>query len=211
MRLIGRRSDDYDYSLYFNDLQNRGVSEEVSVAEVVALFSALTGKSVMNSLIICGRVVMSGTMMPLTTELDEILVASINAGAKTILLPADSEEKYKSLSIDIKSGIAPLFYSTPVEAVRIALNIMPDVPIMPAEEKVISTSSEIEDTTKDSSFDFVEDKPKNNSFEEVNPIPKPVQSTLPEQDSGDGTQSNPKIEKADDDSEVLGHSHPRHK
>ena len=123
MKVVGKNYDDYDYSLYFNDLQNRGVSEEVSVAEVVALFSALSRRPVTNSLIICGRVVMSGTMMPLTTGLDEILVASINAGAKTILLPADSEEKYQLLSQDIKSGITPVFYSTPLEAVKKALII----------------------------------------------------------------------------------------
>lgn len=120
-KLVGRSFDDYDYTLYFNDLQNRGVSEEVSVAEVVALFSALSGRPVLNSLVICGRVVMSGTMMPLTTELDEILVASINAGANMILLPSDSEEKYLKLSEDIKSGITPIFYTNPLEAVKKAL------------------------------------------------------------------------------------------
>ena len=121
LKTVNRKSDIFDYSLYFNDLQNRGVSEEVSVAEVIGLFSALTNKPVLSSLIICGRVVMSGTMMPLTTSLDEIIVASINAGAKTILLPSDSEEKYQLLSQDIKSGITPVFYSTPLEAVEKAL------------------------------------------------------------------------------------------
>lgn len=47
----------------------------------VGLFSALANRSVMPSLVICGRVVMSGSMMPVTTELDEIIVAASNAGA----------------------------------------------------------------------------------------------------------------------------------
>ena len=127
VKTVSKRYENYDYSLYFNDLQNRGVSDEVSVAEVVALFSALMGKPVMSSLIICGRVVMSGTMMPLTTELDEILVASINAGAKTILLPSDSEKKYQALSADIKTGITPLFYSTPIEAAKLALDVQTEL------------------------------------------------------------------------------------
>ena len=123
MKVVGKNYDEFNYSLYFNDLQNRGVSEEVSVAEVVALFSALSGRPVMNSLVICGRVVMSGTMMPLTAGLYDILVAAINAGGKKILLPADSEDQYQSLSDEIKSGIVPLFYNTPLEAVRKALEI----------------------------------------------------------------------------------------
>ncbi len=61
--------------------------------------------------------------MPLTTELDEILVASINAGAKTILLPSDCEAKHQRLSDDLKNGITPVFYSTPLEAVKKALEI----------------------------------------------------------------------------------------
>jgi len=123
LKLIGKGYDDFDYTLYFNDLQNRGVSEEVSVAEVVALFSALSGRPVANSIVICGRVVMSGSMMPLTTELDEVVVASENAGARKIFLPADSEEKYMNLSEDIRSSIVPVFYKTPLEAVKKALEI----------------------------------------------------------------------------------------
>lgn len=118
-----RNVDNYDYSLYFNDLQSRGVSDELSVAEVVGLFSGLINRSVLPSLIICGRVVISGTMMPLTKELDEILVAAINAGAKRILLPEDSKRKLELLSEEIKRGIEPVFYSDPLDAVRKALDL----------------------------------------------------------------------------------------
>lgn len=71
--LVSGSYEEFDYSLYFNDLQSRGVSDEISVAEVVGLFSGLTNRAVLPALVICGRVVMSGSMMPITTELDEIL------------------------------------------------------------------------------------------------------------------------------------------
>ena len=45
-KMISGAYEDFDYSLYFNDLQNRGVSDEVSVAEVVGLFSALANRAV---------------------------------------------------------------------------------------------------------------------------------------------------------------------
>lgn len=115
--------ENYDYSLYYNDLQSRGVSDELSVAEVVGLFSALSKRPTLASLVICGRVVMSGSMMPVTTELDEIFVAAINAGAKRILLPVESKEKYDVLKSSLKNDISTIFYSTPFDAARKALDI----------------------------------------------------------------------------------------
>ena len=115
--------DDFDYSLYFNDLQNRGVSDEISVAEVVGLFSGLANRAVLPSLVICGRVVMSGSMMPITTELDEIFVAAANAGAKRIMLPAESRDKYNKLKSDLKDEISVIFYSTPLDAAKKALGV----------------------------------------------------------------------------------------
>lgn len=113
----------FDYSLYFNDLQSRGVSDEISVAEVVGLFSGLANRAVLPALVICGRVVMSGSMMPITTELDEILVTVANAGAKKLMLPEDSRPKYDKLKSDLKDEVNVIFYSTPIDAVRKALNM----------------------------------------------------------------------------------------
>lgn len=122
-KIISGAYEDFDYSLYFNDLQNRGVSDEISVAEVVGLFSGLANRAVLPSLVICGRVVMSGSMMPITTELDEIFVTAANAGAKRIMLPAESKEKYAKLKSDLKNEISVIFYSTPLDAARKALEV----------------------------------------------------------------------------------------
>ncbi len=122
-KLIRGDCECFDYSLYFNDLQSRGVSDEISVAEVVGLFSGLANRAVMSSLVICGRVVMSGSMMPITTELEEIFVVASNAGAKNILLPAESREKYDMLRSDLKNEINAIFYSTPMDAARKALRV----------------------------------------------------------------------------------------
>ena len=115
--------ENFDYSLYFNDLQSRGVSDEISVAEVVGLFSGLANRPVLPSLVICGRVVMSGSMMPITSELDEIFVAAINAGAKRIMLPVESSDKYDKLKPELKNAISAIFYSTPLDAAKKALGV----------------------------------------------------------------------------------------
>ena len=122
-RIIAGSYEEFDYSLYFNDLQNRGVSDEISVAEVVGLFSGLANRPVTPSLVICGRVVMSGSMMPITTELDEIFVTVANAGAKKIMLPAESKEKYEQLRNDLKEEIEVIFYTSPLDAAKKALGV----------------------------------------------------------------------------------------
>lgn len=122
-KIISGAYDEFDYSLYFNDLQGRGVSEEVSVAEVVGLFSALANRAVQPSLVIYGRVVMSGSMMPITTELDEVFVAASNAGAKKILLPEDSADKVSRIKGNLKDEIEIIYYSTPLDAAKKALGV----------------------------------------------------------------------------------------
>lgn len=122
-KMISGAYEDFDYSLYFNDLQNRGVSDEISVAEVVGLFSALANCAVLPSLVICGRVVMSGSMMPITTELEEVFVAASNAGARRIMLPAESKEKYDELRSELKEEMDVIFYSTPLDAAKKALGV----------------------------------------------------------------------------------------
>ena len=67
---------------------------------------------------------MSGSMMPITTELDEMFVAAANAGAKKIMLPADSRENYERLGRDLKQEIEVIFYSTPLDAARKALGVV---------------------------------------------------------------------------------------
>lgn len=122
-KLVATNYEVYDYSLYYNDLQNRGVSDEVSVAEVVGLFSAIANQPVMPSLVICGRVVMSGAMLPLTANLTEIFVTAGNAGAKKILLPIESKESVERLSRDLREEMQVIFYSTPLDATRKALGV----------------------------------------------------------------------------------------
>ena len=66
---------------------------------------------------------MSGSMMPVTTELDEIFVAAGNAGAKTIMLPAESEKQYDAISRDLKAEIEVIFYQSPLDAAKKALGV----------------------------------------------------------------------------------------
>lgn len=122
-KIISGSYESFDYTLFFNDMQSRGVCDEISVAEVVGLFSALANRAVLPSLVICGKVVMSGSMMPITTDLDDIFVTAANAGAKRIMLPEDSKDKVDSLKADLKNEMTIIYYSTPLDAAKKALGV----------------------------------------------------------------------------------------
>ena len=122
-KLLKNDLNSNNYSLYYNDLQNKDISEEISVAEVVGLFSALCGRPVNPSTIIAGRVVMSGSMMPISTSLSDIVVAASSAGAKNLLLPNECKREYNTLSMDLKESINVIFYTTPLDASKKALGI----------------------------------------------------------------------------------------
>ena len=122
--LINGSFTDYDYSLYFNDLQRRGVSDEVSVAEAVGLFSGMSDRSVLPATVICGRVFMSGSVMPLSNDMEELIVTAKNAGAKRIMLPNQSRAAYEALKPDLKAELEAIFYSNPLEAAMKALGVV---------------------------------------------------------------------------------------
>ena len=66
---------------------------------------------------------MSGSMMPITTELEEVFVAVANAGAKKIMLPVESKQNYNKLRADLKDEVSVIFYATPLDAAKKALGV----------------------------------------------------------------------------------------
>lgn len=66
---------------------------------------------------------MSGSMMPITSSLSDILVVATNAGAKTILLPEDCKSTYEKINIDLTNKIRAIFYKNPIDAAKKALGM----------------------------------------------------------------------------------------
>lgn len=113
-----------DYLLFFNDLQKRGLSEEVSLAEFVGLCSAAANRPVIASLVIPGVLRMSGTMDDVR-NLPDILRVARNAGAKKVLLPTSCIKDLAEIDPDLIGSISPIFYQEgdAVAAARKALDI----------------------------------------------------------------------------------------
>lgn len=70
-----------DYLLFYNDLQSKGLSEEVSLAEFVGLCSAACNRPVMSALAVPGILRMSGSMDEIR-GLEDIMRVAKNAGSQ---------------------------------------------------------------------------------------------------------------------------------
>lgn len=98
-----------DYLLFVNDLQAKGPSDEVSLAEFVGLCSAACNRPVAASTVIPGIVRLSGSMDELK-GLEDILRVAKNAGAKRILLPFSAIRDLQDVPMELASSVSPDFY-----------------------------------------------------------------------------------------------------
>ena len=120
--LPGVKLSDHDYLLYYDDIQSKGRSTEISVAEVVGLCSALIDKQVIDSTAIVGEIKLSGTMGEVK-NLDSIVRVARNAGARRLLLPMQCMADIMHVPKELLSAVSPLFYTDTIDAVRKALDI----------------------------------------------------------------------------------------
>ena len=120
----GMRAPEKDYLLFFNDLQSKGLSEEVSLAEFVGLCSAACNRPVTASTVIPGILRLSGTMDELR-GLEDIMRVAKNAGARKVLLPLSCIKDIQDINLELLSSVSPDFYpdGDAVAAARKALDI----------------------------------------------------------------------------------------
>lgn len=105
----GMRIASKDYLLFFNDLQEKGLSDEVSLAEFIGLCSAAANRPVASSLVIPGVLRLSGTLEPLD-DLEDIMRVAKNAGAKKVLLPMGCIRDLQDIPAEFIGAVSPEFY-----------------------------------------------------------------------------------------------------
>ncbi len=113
-----------NYLLYYNDIQNKGLSAELSLAEFIGLCSAAANHPVMPGLVIPGILRISGTL-ELISNLEDVMRVAKNAGAKRVLLPMSSIADLQGISPELIGSVSPEFYNTGdiVSAAQKALGI----------------------------------------------------------------------------------------
>ena len=120
----GMQVEGRDYLLYVDDVQKKGETLEVSLAEFVGLCSAACGRPVMGQLAVPGVLHLSGTLDPVA-NLDDVMRVAKNAGATKVLLPYSSIADLQRVPAEVLGAVAPVLYETgnPVDAAAKALGI----------------------------------------------------------------------------------------
>lgn len=118
----GSRINDMDLLLYYEDVQNKAPSTEVSLAEFIGLCSALLDRPVIESLAAIGEIKLSGSMGEVR-DIENIVRVAKNAGARRILLPTDCMSSFMQVPGELLLAISPIFYLDPIDAAKKALDI----------------------------------------------------------------------------------------
>ncbi|WP_144744504.1 BREX system Lon protease-like protein BrxL [Enorma burkinafasonensis] len=98
-----------DYLLYYNDIQSKGLSAELSLAEFIGLCSAAANRPVIAGLAIPGILRISGTLEPVA-NLEDVMRVAKNAGAKRILLPMSAIADLQGIASELIGSVSPEFY-----------------------------------------------------------------------------------------------------
>ena len=112
--------DNVDYLMHIADLQGVGTSKEISLAELISLFSSGLKKSILSSVVVLGSITIAGTINKIN-DLADVLQVCLDSGAKKVLLPASAASDLGTIPSELASKFSLLFYSTPEDAVFKAL------------------------------------------------------------------------------------------
>lgn len=101
-------------------IEGVGTSNEISLAELISLYSAGLKKSVETSIAVLGTITIAGTINKIT-NLADVLQVCLDSGAKKVLLPANAASDLGTVPSELASKFSLLFYSTPEDATLKAL------------------------------------------------------------------------------------------
>ena len=89
---------------------------ETGMAFFVAIMSSLTGKYIKKQIVVLGEMSNKGTVSPVS-NLIEALQVSLDAGAKTIIVPMDNLKEIAGAPQDLMASITPDFYQNAETAI----------------------------------------------------------------------------------------------
>jgi len=119
---VSARPGEHDFHLHVVELHNTGPTPAMTLAAVVALCSAILGKSVQSQLVVLGSMSLGGNIIPVE-NLAESLQVAFDAGAKRILLPMASVRDIPTIPGELFAKFQTGFYADPRDAVFKALGV----------------------------------------------------------------------------------------
>lgn len=111
-----------DFLMHISDLQGIGLTNELAVAQFIALCSASLEKPVQESVVVLGNMNYGGTLMTIE-EFANCLQVCVDAGAKKVLMPATAVVDLQTVPADLLIKVQPIFYSSAIDAVFKALGV----------------------------------------------------------------------------------------
>lgn len=107
--------DSYDFQTQVIDLVPGRDGAEVGMPFFVALYSLITGKPTIPSLVVAGQVSLQGYVTSIGS-LSEALQTAMDNGAKRVLIPVESKRQFLEITGDVIAKVDPIFYSDPLNA-----------------------------------------------------------------------------------------------
>jgi ATP-dependent Lon protease len=111
-----------DYLMHLQDLNGIGITNQLTLAALVALCSAALHKPVISSLAILGNLSIGGTIIKVE-ELANVLQVCLDSGAKKVLLPITSAVDLRTVPPELMGNFNLIFYQSPEDAVFKALGV----------------------------------------------------------------------------------------
>ena len=120
--LVGERNPrEHEFVLQLRSFDAAKSGEQLGVAVLVGLCSALLGKPLKGGLVVSGGITLGGTIEPIHNTIDVVELA-MEKGANTVLVPVSTRRALIDLSDDIATKVQVLFYADAPDALRKALH-----------------------------------------------------------------------------------------
>ena len=120
--LVGDRNPkEHEFAVQIRSFDAAKNGSQVGVSVLVALCSALLGRSLKGGIIIVGGINLGGSIEPIHNPIDVVELA-LDKGATTVLMPVSCRRALVDLSDEVATKIQVLFYADAPDALRKSLH-----------------------------------------------------------------------------------------
>lgn len=124
MRKLSRDEslDDHDLNVQVLNPANAGEGEETSVGFLIGIISGILDRPVRPQLVALGSMSLMGELVEVGSLVDKLQLA-VDAGAKTVLLPAKNKDDFAQIPDELLDELELVFYTDPIEAASKAMQL----------------------------------------------------------------------------------------
>jgi ATP-dependent Lon protease len=120
--LVGDRNPkEHEFAVQIRSFDAAKNGSQVGVAVLIALCSALLGRSLKGGIIIVGGINLGGSIEPIHNPIDVVELA-LEKGATTVMMPVSCRRALVDLSDEVATKIQVLFYADAPDALRKSLH-----------------------------------------------------------------------------------------